>query len=685
MHFNTRSIDTADETEFRGQARSQSGDWEREGMSLPRRHEGTKIWRNKGTPIFKKPVFPEFLSSRFSFLQDFLRAFAPSCLRVSLAFVLFLMAFVCTARAEDASVTATLSSASVAVGEAVELQITIKGTQKAPAPQPRVDGLDFQYNGASTQVQMNNFDISRSVVHTYTVLPQKEGTFTIPALSIDAGGKKLATQPLTLTVARQSGGGQAGTAGASENNFAAAEWVLPKTTAYVGEAIPAELRLYVLSQIRWELPQLPALSGEGFTIQKMPKPTVTKATKDGREYDVAIFKTAITPAKAGKLVLPASDLNTVMVLPQKRSQRPRFPGFPDAFNDQFFNGAFNSPQQVVVRPESIELEIKPLPVAGRPASFAGAVGQFTMAPIQASPAKLRVGDPVTITAVVKGIGSFDRMNAPTIAEEEGWKLYPPSGKFKANDEVGISGEKTFEIAAIPESAKTELPKIEFSFFNPSTEKYETITAKRFPLTVEGAPVSSPTPNAIAASPTSASPTPAATPKPNDIQYIRVDSGTWGLGFEPVWNTHNFWLAQLLPFSALLLLGGWQWRRERLNDATARRATQLRQSKAEALRVLRDEKTTATDFYNTAIRTFQIETALGQLRVELDPGTIDAEAACASRPLDCETAEGIRHIFAAHDQLRYAGVGAGGSSSEPVYPDQRERVLQILEQFEKSHA
>ncbi|MEI6562611.1 MAG: BatD family protein [Verrucomicrobiota bacterium] len=596
---------------------------------------------------------------------------------------LLLALFVWTglARAEDVSVSATLSSATTAVGEPVELCLTVQGTQKAAAPQVRVEGLSIQYNGASTQVQMNNFDVSRSIKHTYTVLPQKEGTFTIPALSIDAGGKKLATQSLTLTVSNAPGGGNEG---AQEHKFAFSEWVVPKSTAYVGEAVPVELRVYVASQIRWDIHQMPSLSGGGFTVATMPKPAINKVTKDGREYDLVVFKTAVTPVKAGKLILPAMDVNAVMVLPQKRSQRPQLPnGFADMFNDPFFNSAFGQQQQqVTIRPDTVELEIKPLPLEGKPKDFSGAVGRFTLE-TKAAPLRVRAGDPVTLTAVVKGVGSFDRMNAPAVAEQPGWRIYPPSGKFKADDEVGISGVKTFEIAAIPETAQTELPAVTFSFFNPSTEKYETLAADRGALVVESAPVSTPAPVVASATPSA---TPAATPapKPNDIQYIRVDAGSWGGRFDPVWRTRDFWLAQLLALTALLALSGWQWRRVRQSDGAARRAASLRQSKAAVFRVLRQEKTPTEAFYSAAIQAIRLETALGN--THCDPATVDAEAACASRPLDCETAEGIRRVFAAHDELRYAGVGAsGGAFAESIHPDQRERVLQILAQFEKSHA
>ena len=604
-------------------------------------------------------------------------------LRLCVIFLFCLVALMGVARAGEASASATLSSDTASVGEEVQLQITVQGTDCKQVPEVRVDGMQIRYAGQSRQssFQMLNGKIesTSSHIYTYSVLPKKEGTFTIPAIAVDAGGKKLSTEPLTLTVGAGAGAGAGASGGAAaEARFVFAEWVLPKAAAYVGEAIPVELRLYVDDRVQCQLPQMPSASGDGFTVPKFAKPQQCKVTREGRTFVLAIFKTAITPVKAGKLPLPSAEINAVAVLPAKRQRTPKMPGVDDFFNDPFFNGAFNTQQQVTIRPEAAELEVKPLPVEGRPDHFSGAVGEFTLE-TKAAPLRVRAGDPVTVTAVVKGVGSFDRMNAPTLAEEPGWRIYPPSGKFQADDEAGISGSKTFEIAAIPETTQTALPRLEFWFFNPSTGNYERLAGDPIPLTVEGAPAAAP----VAAAGTPAA-TPAATPPPvaSDIQYIRVDPGRWGVTFEPAWRTRAFWAAQLVPLSALLLLGGWQWRQARQGDGMRRRLAALRQAKADALRVLREEPDPGK-FYEAAMRVLQLETALGAPASDRVPAVIDAEAACASRALDGETAEGVRRIFAAHDELRYAGVGARGSGAIPT--DQREQVLQTVAQFEKSHA
>ena len=604
------------------------------------------------------------------------------------------------ARAEDPSITATLSSNTASIGETVELQIVVSGAEQTAAPPIQVAGLNIQYVGASTSVQIINFNVSRSVTHTYTVLPQRPGTFTIPALVLDVAGKKVSTRPLTLTVTGQAApqgqpqpapGQQQQSAQAAPaqtgGKLAFAEWVIPKTTLYVGEAVPAQLRLYVDSQVRWDLQQMPSASGDGFVLQKFPQPRKETVQREGRNYDLLIFKTALIPAKSGKLTVPATDVNFIAVLPQRRQRRnvPRMPGFPDMFNDPFFDNAFSPPQQVKTQTSALELDVKPLP-PGKPKDFSGAVGLFTLT-TKAAPVRVKAGDPITVTAEVSGIGSFDRMQAPHIAEEPGWRAYPPNSKFKQDDDVGISGVKTFETALIADSAKDHLPKIEFSFFDPVKEKYVTLTDESNLVTVEGTvppPATAPAPNAMAAATASATPSATPQPKVNDIFYIQTESKGWGATFEPPWQTHSFWLMQLLPLGGLMAFCGWRWRQVRLGDKRARRLAALRQAREETLKALRQQPMNPGDFHNTVVRLLQIETALtpAALKLEREPATVDAEAACASRQLDSDTDAEVRRLFAAHDELRYAGSGGNG---ETVSPDRRERVLKILESFEKSHA
>jgi hypothetical protein len=69
------------------------------------------------------------------------------------------------------------------------------------------------------------------------------------------------------------------------------------------------------------------------------------------------------------------------------------------------------------------------------------------------PKNAQVGDPLTVTASISGRGNFDRVTAPTLENERGWHAYPPGSNFKADDDIGISGTKTFEMVLTPNEPK----------------------------------------------------------------------------------------------------------------------------------------------------------------------------------------------------------------------------------------
>ena len=127
--------------------------------------------------------------------------------------------------------------------------------------------------------------------------------------------------------------------------------------------------------------------------------------------------------------------------------------FESFFNDPWLMGSV--PREVKLRAEGVKIEVKSLP-PNAPPSFGGAVGNFTMT-ADANPKSLKVGDPVTVTAKISGRGNFDRVTGPSFEDEKGWHKYPPSADFKQDDDVGISGAKTFETVLSPNERKDKVP------------------------------------------------------------------------------------------------------------------------------------------------------------------------------------------------------------------------------------
>ncbi|HWL51380.1 MAG TPA: BatD family protein [Chthoniobacteraceae bacterium] len=590
--------------------------------------------------------------------------------------LLWFLALPCAWAADEVSVTARLSADSVNVGERVVLELTVQGSGRAGEPPTvAVDGVDVRYFGSQKRFESRNFSVSQSVIYQYALVPVKPGAFTIPAITVYVDGKPYASRPLTLVAG--GNGGQTGGDGAA-GKLAFAEWVLPKTEAYVGESVPAELRLYVASEIRWGLQQYPVVEGDGFTVQKLPEePGRKTVTRDGRRYDLLVFETSITPVKTGEITLEPTEFSVIAEIRQPRNRSRSNDFFDDPFFDNFFSTARR--EQIAIHTDALTLKVNPLPEEGKPAGFSGAIGQFTFE-TEASPLKLRAGDPVTLRAKVSGIGNFERMGPPRVADEPGWRSYPPSSRFEKSDEAGHSGTKTFEMALIPEAGKEKLPGVEFSYFDPSKAKYVTLHGKPITVAVEGTLVPSPTPalaNAPSPSPSAAQPAPAGG---DELLFIRTDAGTRRSAFGPAWRQPLFWWSQLLPLAALTGFAFWKVRRYRMSDSRARRVAALQRLRCDAERVVNHRATPAGEFYDAAVRRFQIEAALAPalLAAAREPETLDVEAVCRVHPLDEETAAELRQLFAAHDRLRYAGGGAG--EGQPVTPEERARVETLFQRF-----
>src|SRR5881394_2700371 len=424
--------------------------------------------------------------------------------------------------ADSPTTTAVLSSSETVVGETVELQIKVTGPGDARPPEEiSIDGLEIHGTGQSRQFEIHNFSTSSSVTYNYTILPLRAGKFTIPPQIVHAGGSLLRTPELTLYVAdspgrssnaRPSRGTQSQSVRASDLVFA--ELIVPKKTAYVGEIVPVQIQMGFDPRVRPRLIEPPEITGQGFTAQKLQESGQNSETINGRSYDVVTYKTAITAARAGKFELGPVKAKAQVLVPRARSAprtRSRSPfdlfDLDDPFSDPFFSNPFaqmGERREVDINSQPVALEVKPLP-PNAPPSFSGATGNFAMT-TDAKPKSVQVGDPITVTSTISGRGNFDRVNAPAIEDERGWHKYPPSSKFKNDDEVGISGTKTFEMVLSPNEKKPTIPLFAFSYFDPAKEQYITLRSDPIVINVQGGAVAAP---AAAASQPAPSTMPAA--------------------------------------------------------------------------------------------------------------------------------------------------------------------------------
>ena len=613
--------------------------------------------------------------------------------RISIV-ILIAAASVDFAHADSPSVTAVLSNSEATVGETVDLQIKVTGPGDAQPPEEiSIDGLEIHSTGTSRQFEIHNFSTSSSVTYNYTILPLRAGRFTIPPQTVRAGGKTLRTPELALNVADVPGqqtttrpgrrGGQTQTANPGDLVFA--ELIVPKKTAYVGEIVPIQIRMGFDRRVNPRLTEPPEITGQGFTSQKLQQSSQNLETINGRPFEVVTFKTAIAAARAGKFEIGPVKAKAQVVVPRRRNApRGRSPfdlfDLDDPFSDPFFSNPFaqfGERRDVQVTSEPVALEVKPLP-PNAPPSFSGAIGSFTMA-TDAKPKSVQVGDPITVTTAISGRGNFDRVNAPLLEDDRGWHKYPPSSKFKQDDEVGISGTKTFEMVVSPNENKQSLPVLAFSYFDPAKEHYVTLHSEPMAITVQGGAAAP----AIAAQPPGSSPAAAArgrapvpnSTKPQDILYQLTEPSRTVASFEPLYARRGFWVAQSLPLAALFVFAGWKIRRARLDDREARRVGALQHEAAELMHKLRRDDTPPREYYAEASRVVRLKAALASRNRGVDPNSVDAETAAETFKLDTDSRDRLRRLFEQNDEWQYSGTHNGPGS---VSPENRRDVLELID-------
>src|SRR5947208_4925149 len=609
-----------------------------------------------------------------------------SMYRVRLSAIVLLAALIAfagsdAAFADSPSVTAVLSNSEAAIGETVQLQIKLSGARDARPPENiSVDGLEIHATGTSRQFEMRNFTTTSSVTYNYTILPLKAGRFTIPPQTIRVGNSSLRTPELRLNVADSPGRSTRSNQSAQPANAAKlvfAELIVPKKTAYVGEIVPVQIRLGFDPRADPKLPEGPEISGQGFTAQKLQQSGENLETINGRSYDVVTFKTAIAAARAGKFEIgPIKAKAQVLTARRPNTPRSRSPfdlfNLDDPFSDPFFSepfSQFGERREVEINSEPVAFEVKPLP-QNAPPSFSGAIGNFTMT-TEAKPKSVQVGDPITVTSTISGRGNFDRVNAPAVEDDRGWHKYPASSKFKNDDEVGISGTKTFEMVLSPNEKKQNIPLLAFSYFDPAKEQYVTLRSDPIAIEVQGGAV--PVPASVTSQPAaSAMPAAAATPAAKqDILYQLTERGRVQ-SFTPLYVRPIFWMAQLIPLLVLLGFAGWKIRQVRIDNREARRIAALQHEAAELMRKLRRDDVSPREYYAEASRVVRVKAALAR---NVDPNAVDAETAADTFGLNADSRERLRRLFEQSDEFQYSGAHNG---SERISSENRRDVLELVE-------
>ena len=147
------------------------------------------------------------------------------------------------------------------------------------------------------------------------------------------------------------------------------------------------------------------------------------------------------------------------------------------------NGTSLDGQDVYAVSQSITVNVKDVPLEGRPDSYIGAIGTFAVSS-DITPRSAAVGDPVTLSMTIHGEGTIAEIRAPDIESLQG--LDQQFRIYESTQET-IGNGKVFRWSLRPlDETVTEFPAIPVGYFSVEKGEYEVVSADPIPLTITAA-------------------------------------------------------------------------------------------------------------------------------------------------------------------------------------------------------
>ncbi|MGA3008494.1 MAG: BatD family protein [Opitutaceae bacterium] len=418
---------------------------------------------------------------------------------------------------------------------------------------PSVAGLQLDITSRFTGISIVNSQSSSSYTIVYLAHPTRRGTLRVPAFTVatDKGDTRV---PAVSFDVENSGapspgggnsGGQPGLAGAVSAKLA------PASGEYwVGEVFPISYTLDLarrfrpqgVGDIQWSPPPV--------SVEDWSKPEQFEIAVNGEPHLGIVYKTRGYARTAGDVTIP----------PVRQQVQLAVGGSP--FDS--FSFAFPSLVNRTVASNSPTLTIKPLPPA--PADFNGAVGKFIFT-AKVVPTTVAVGEPVTWTLALTGTGNWPEITGlPSREASEDFQVVPSKPKRELKPGSLFDATLTQDAVLVPSKPGAyTLPPVHFTYFDPKSGDYKTITTESFSINVIPAAT-----NKAGAAENFGPPATASNlklPGPPSLPATLPRETLDGDAHAPVpWSASAFAVALAAPF--LLLLGFWlalALRRARASD------------------------------------------------------------------------------------------------------------------------
>lgn len=320
-----------------------------------------------------------------------------------------------------------------------------------------------------------------STTFTFTLAPQKKGTYSIGPASVEVNGRTYTSRAVTVKVVgsgERKPGGNPSAASRAEQLRTAGSTVSPsdlyisatlgKHEVYEQEGVLLTYKFYERPGVGLntvglnQKPDFKAMVSQDIPVKNIE---ANLERVGGQAYRTGVVQQyLIYPQQAGHLLIPGLTFDCVVI------QRDNTLNTLDAF----FNGGGNIGQSLKRQAPELYLTVKPLPQP-KPAGFSGGVGQFSVHRELISP-QLRTNEVATYRVTVSGTGNLKLLVAPTLTFPSDFDTYSP----KVSDETevtlnGVTGKVVFDYTFVPRNiGRYELPAVHFVYFDPEAQGYKTI-------------------------------------------------------------------------------------------------------------------------------------------------------------------------------------------------------------------
>ena len=407
--------------------------------------------------------------------------------------IFFICSIALVAYATDAVDFKASAPAQVILGKPFQLTYSVNQRAKdLRAP----EFVDFDYiagpytsQSSSTSFVNGKRTSSFTLTYTYTLMPNKEGSFTLPPATIKVDGEQYTSNGVRITVlpadqpTSASSSTHTSTANQQSNtNNTSAENIfmrtlVSKTKVHEQEVVLLTYKLYFagvdVAQFtnNTRLPEF-----KGFLKQELEIGEIQTELEhyNGRNYQTAIiYRTLLFPQRSGDIVIDPAQFEAVLRVQNRAQVRSIF--------DDFFN-SYTTVAKPLTAP-SVTIHVSELP-AGKPAGFSGGVGQFAINS-RISNTDLQANEAVTLTLTIQGAGNMKLLKTPAVDWPEGFEVYDPkvTNNFK-NTLSGVSGTKTIEYLAIPRAGGTyTIPAVQFAYYDTQADTYKTLSTPEYTLNI----------------------------------------------------------------------------------------------------------------------------------------------------------------------------------------------------------